>query len=92
MPFINPFKRRDGAVHTAEVLVPLAEGNPPKADADAEKDKGETSSEEKGVSPAPSQYTSLTMEALRAEVESDIATSGHDSSYDRMFVSSWDYY
>lgn len=43
------------------------------------------SSEEKGASPVP-QSGSLTLEALRAEVESDIAASGLDTAYDRTFA------
>lgn len=39
---------------------------------------------ENGVSPVRA-GGSLTIEALRAEVESDISASGHDSTYDRMF-------
>ena len=36
---------------------------------------------------AEPQYAPNTLESLRAEIDADIATSGHDSVYDRMFGS-----
>ena len=85
MVFINPFKKRDPAAHTAEVLIPLADGNPPGENGEMGKREIDSSSnEEKGIVPDAGQYTTLTLEALRAEVESNVATCGHDSSYDRM--------
>lgn len=42
-------------------------------------------SEENGSAGSLPETSHLTIEALRAEVESDVAASGHDSAYDRMW-------
>jgi len=75
MPLLNPFKKH-GTPHYPEVLIPLADGHAP--DAGDEKDAASGNAEG-----SPVHYTNLTLEALRAEVESDIAVSGHDTVYDR---------
>lgn len=75
-----------------EVVVPLAHGSAPKPDDSQDNDSNSglstldrASSQEKGA--AGSRATStLTLEALRAEVEADINASGHDTAYDRMFI------
>lgn len=72
-----------------EVVVPLASGSAPKTQdptndgSDSSLDRA--SLQEKGTSGAHA-GTTLTLEALRAEVESDIAASGHDTVYDRMYT------
>ncbi|KAJ6120418.1 hypothetical protein N7523_004698 [Penicillium sp. IBT 18751x] len=66
-----------------EVVVPLAQGSAPqrpKDESDCSPDRA--SLQEKGVSGTHS-GTTLTLEALRAEVEEGIAATGHDSAYDR---------
>lgn len=68
-----------------EVVVPLAQGSAPqrpKDESDSSPDRA--SLQEKGASGA--RGTTLTLEALRAEIEDDIAATGHDTVYDRMFI------
>lgn len=58
--------------------------DPEKKDNPDEKSDGRSlDRSENGVGPVPVGGP-LTIDALRAEVESDISTSGHDSTYDRM--------
>ena len=80
-----------------EVVVPLANAPAPKnpttdpyaeKKSDSEADSNHThdraSSQEKGVaSSPPPPYSELTLDALRAEVEADVSSSGHDTAYDR---------
>lgn len=72
-----------------EVVVPLASGSAPKiqepAISGSNSSLDRASLQEKGTSGARV-GTTLTLEALRAEVESDIAASGHDTVYDRMYM------
>lgn len=82
-----------------EVVIPLpdprAPENLPAPEPNAEKkpdsdDSSNTSiekadSQEKGVG-APPPYASSALEALRAQVQSEVSVSGHDSVYDRMFI------
>jgi hypothetical protein len=70
-----------------EVVVPLTQGSAPlrpKDESDGSLDRA--SLQEKGVSGVHS-GTTLTIEALRAEVEDSIAATGHDTAYDRTFCS-----
>lgn len=85
----NPFKK--DRQNFPGVVIPLA-GAPAHSPNITEKDDKETksldlaSSSENGA--AGSQIGStLTLEALRAEIESDVAIATHDSAYDRMFFS-----
>lgn len=86
MGLINPFKRDNLTV--PNVVIPLADApaHSPKlsekGDNESNKSLDRAPSSENGASPKHS--TTLTLEALRAEVEADIATATHDSSYDRM--------
>jgi hypothetical protein len=72
-----------------EVVVPLAHGSPPKAndnqDDDSNSGLDRASSQEKGAAGTRAGST-LTLEALRAEVEADIHASGHDTAYDSTFI------
>ena len=72
-----------------EVVVPLASGSAPKIQeatiSGSNSSLDRVSLQEKGTSGAHA-GTTLTLEALRAEVESDIAASGHDTVYDRMYT------
>lgn len=70
-----------------EVVIPLARGSATKTDDSQDNDSNsgleKASSQEKG---AGSETTcTLTLEALRAEIEADITASGHDTAYDRTF-------
>jgi hypothetical protein len=88
----NPFKRHDHDI--PGVVVPLgsapAHFHPaldekklgPDEKADDRSDRAP--SEENGVATSLPDNSHLTLEILRAEVESDISSSGLDSAYDRM--------
>ncbi|KAL2867980.1 putative sugar transporter [Aspergillus lucknowensis] len=96
MPFgINPFSKHDHHEFPG-VVVPLSSApahsksspDPEKKVGPDEKTDGgsldRSSSAENGVGSIHShQEGHLTLEILRAEVENDIAPSGHDSAYDR---------
>ena len=82
--FVNPFAKND-LEDFKHVLVPLSDATRRASDSDGkEKSLEKASSQEDGVSLPPDQYSAMTIEALRAEVESDVAASGHDTAYDRM--------
>ncbi|KAI9037738.1 putative sugar transporter [Aspergillus affinis] len=94
MKLSNPFQRDHH--NFPSVVIPLANApsrsSPSPSPSSVEKKFGPDEkandrsfdhvSSEKGIGPVP-EYTHLTLEVLRAEVESDIAASGHDSAYDR---------
>jgi hypothetical protein len=94
MPFgVNPFTRHDKEEFLG-VVIPLSEAsrfshlNPRTAsgDEDATKDDKKADrvgSEENGAASNP-EYSHQTIEAIRAEVESEVSASGHDTAYDRM--------
>lgn len=83
-PFVNPFAKHD-LEEFQHVLVPLADATRRTSGSDSnEKKLDKVGTEEDGMSLPPDQYSTMTIEALRAEVESDVASSGHDTAYDRM--------
>ncbi|GAT28432.1 sugar transporter [Aspergillus luchuensis] len=67
-----------------EVVIPLADApnTTPQTEKDAESNVNSLDSQEKGAASAP-ESTTLTLEALRAEVDSAVSASGHNSVYDR---------
>ena len=91
--FVNPFKKHDVS-DFENIFIPLAQAQRspsviaahdsklgtkdgfPVADTDAEK-----GSEAAATTEA---YSAYTIEGLRAEIDSDITASGHDTAYDRM--------
>ncbi|QVM09181.1 hypothetical protein D8B26_003846 [Coccidioides posadasii str. Silveira] len=82
MPFfVNPLKKHD-ALEYPGVLIPLAEEQNSQSPA-ADDKKSDESLAERGSIQTSQAGTSLTLEALKAEVESDVAASGHDTAYDR---------
>lgn len=86
MGFANftPFKK--DRQNFPGVVIPLADAPAhPSADSDekAKKSLDRAPSSENGSAGSLGESSHLTLEALRAEVESDISTSGHDSAYDR---------
>ncbi|EAW11404.1 putative sugar transporter [Aspergillus clavatus NRRL 1] len=91
MPFFNPFKKHNHKSFPG-IVIPLASA-PAHAHPDSEKKTGpDETTDASSLDKAPSQEngsasipesSNLTLEALRAEVESDIGASGHDSAYDR---------
>lgn len=87
MGFANftPFKK--DRQNFPGVVIPLADAPAhPSADSDekAKKSLDRAPSSENGSAGSLGESSHLTLETLRAEVESDISTSGHDSAYDRM--------
>lgn len=97
--WVNPFTRHDRQEFLG-VVIPLSQATrfqhlntvtsdsetPGHKAEDAEdKDKlDRVGSEENGAASNP-EYSHQTIEAIRAEVESEISTSGHDTTYDRRF-------
>jgi hypothetical protein len=90
--WINPFKQHDHRGFP-DVLIPLSEAH---RDSQQPRTKGGDPvpgaptldgiiSAENG-STLPPEPNILTFEALRAEVENDLAVSGHDTAYDRKFI------
>ncbi|KAE8379032.1 major facilitator superfamily domain-containing protein [Aspergillus bertholletiae] len=67
-----------------EVVIPLADApnSTPYSEKDTESNVNSLDTQEKGAGSAP-ECSTLTLEALRAEVESSLAAAGHDSVYDR---------
>lgn len=90
----SPFKK--DRQNFPGVVIPLSEapaypsGAPPsekqdKTDAlDASKSLDRAPSSETGSAGSLPDTSYLTIELLRAEIDADISTSGHDSVYDRM--------
>ncbi|CAI7604279.1 unnamed protein product [Penicillium bialowiezense] len=83
----NPFKR--DRQNFPGVVIPLADA-PAHPSQLTEKDDKESSksldrapSSENGVAGSHTSTNHLTLEGLRAEIESDLATASHDSAYDR---------
>ncbi|KAJ5276264.1 hypothetical protein N7524_002417 [Penicillium chrysogenum] len=80
----NPFKKDSPTFPS--VVIPLAQApahSPSeKADKESNRSLDGSSSSENGAA-GSKDSTHLTLEALRAEVESDISTSTNDSAYDR---------
>ncbi|RHZ74868.1 hypothetical protein CDV55_102561 [Aspergillus turcosus] len=95
MPFFNPFHKHD---HTTfhGVVIPLSSAPSharPESPAVEKKGNSNVKTDGSSLNKAPSQENGsaasipecshLTIEALRAEIESDVAASGYDSAYDR---------
>jgi hypothetical protein len=98
MPFFNPFRKHDQTTFHG-VVIPISsapsharpESPAPekKANANLKPDASsldKAPSQENGSAASITERSHLTIESLRAEIESDVATSGHDSAYDRMFL------
>lgn len=92
----NPFKK--DRQNFPGVVIPLVDASAHQKPAvtdekkaelpDANKSLERASSSENGSSGGSvNEPTHRTIESLRAEIEADLATSGHDSVYDRMFFS-----
>jgi hypothetical protein len=83
----NPFKK-DSPIFPS-VVISLADAPAhslaEKADKESNQSLDGSSSSENGAA-GSKDSTHLTLEALRAEVESDVSTSTNDSAYDRMFL------
>lgn len=86
----NPFKK--DRQNFPGVVIPLADApsHPSqlseKDDEESKKSLDRAPSSENGVARSNTSATHLTLEALRAEIESDVSTSTHDSTYDRMYL------
>jgi hypothetical protein len=98
MPFFNPFRKHDQTTFHG-VVIPLSsapsharpespalekKGSPKEKPDDSSLDKAP--SQENGSAASIPERSHLTIESLRAEIESDVAASGHDTAYDRMFL------
>lgn len=93
---MNPFKKHDVS-DFEDVYVPLADAQRHPSVVTAHHEKlgaidGRTSDHaraekdgELGIQ-VGSTYGATTIEGLRAEIDSDIAASGHDTAYDRMWT------
>ena len=86
---MNPFHKHDISEFEG-VYEPFGRGaRHPSVVEDHEKRFGEKSSvadvESDSKEGHDGPYSAYTLEGLRAEIDSDIAASGHDSIYDRMF-------
>jgi hypothetical protein len=85
----NPFKK--DRQNFPGVVIPLADAPAHLTklsetdDKESSKSLDHASSSENGVAGSHTSATHLTLEALRAEIEADLATASHDSTYDRMF-------
>lgn len=81
----NPFKKDSPTF--PNVVIPLADAPAhslsEKADKESNRSLDSASSSENGAA-GSKDSTHLTLEALRAEIESDVSTATHDSAYDRM--------
>ena len=84
--FLNPFRKHDVSDFEG-VFVPLedSERHPSVVAANSEKLGSKRLSDEKesGGQELNKNYNASTIEALRAEIDLDLAASGHDSAYDR---------
>ncbi|KAL8731974.1 MAG: hypothetical protein Q9166_003106 [cf. Caloplaca sp. 2 TL-2023] len=83
--FLNPFRKQDVSNFDG-VYTPLADFQRRPSFVDHKDIKpGELADEKKlDVSPdASNGYSAYTIEGLRAEIELDVAASGHDTAYDR---------
>ncbi|EEP76871.1 conserved hypothetical protein [Uncinocarpus reesii 1704] len=81
MPFfVNPFKKHDAPEYPG-VLIPLAEEQNTQSPVDDDKNLDAGSAEKGSIQ--TTRATTLTIEALRAEIENDVSVSGHESAYDR---------
>lgn len=85
---LTPFKKDRQSF--PGVVIQLAHApahKPAKGDEKDNKSLDRASSSENGSAPSLGETSHLTLEALRAEVEADISTSGQDSAYDRKWQS-----
>ena len=85
---MNPFAKHDVADFT-DVYVPLADAHRNASVVAQHEEKLEKSHSPDGSGgeagrKASHNYSAYTIEGLRAEIESDVAASGHDAVYDRM--------
>ncbi len=82
--FMNPFKKHDVS-DFPDVYVPLADAHRHASVVAQHDEKLEKSSHDGEAGPRPSlSYSAYTIEGLRAEIDTDLAASGHDLVYDRM--------
>ncbi|GIJ99210.1 hypothetical protein Aspvir_001340 [Aspergillus viridinutans] len=95
MPFFNPFLKHDKTTFHG-VVIPISSAPSharPESPALETKGSPNVKADEHSLDKAPSQENGsaasipershLTIEALRAEIESDVAASGHNTAYDR---------
>lgn len=89
--FVNPFRKHD-VREFPDVLVPLRDAprHPLVMQKYEEKGRTGTGSPEKDPERYPTrssdEYSPFTIENLKAEIEEDVAASGHNTTYDRVYL------
>lgn len=83
--FMNPFQKHDISDFT-DVYVPLGQATRHASVVAAHDEKLGTvdGKVDKGLEAGGNDYSAYTIEGLRAEIDLDVAASGHDAAYDRM--------
>lgn len=81
--FTNPFKKHDVS-EFPNVVVPLAQAQRRNSTTSKEKHDDSSRASSDGVHSG----SAMTIEDLRAEIDSDLASGGHDTAYDRKLISS----
>lgn len=80
--FTNPFKKHDVS-EFPNVVIPLAQAHRRNSTASKEKHDDSSRASSDGVQSG----SAMTIEDLRAEIDSDLAAGGHDTAYDRESIS-----
>lgn len=76
--FTNPFKKHDVS-EFPNVVIPLAQAQRRNSTTSKEKTDDSSRASSDGVHSG----SAMTIEDLRAEIDSDLAAGGHDTAYDR---------
>ena len=84
--FFNPFKKHDLA-DFADVYRPLNQSDRKSSIVSVPKKSLDDKDVEDGGEPGA--FAPNSIESLRAEIDADVAASGHDSVYDRMSSLGW---
>lgn len=80
--FTNPFKKHDVS-EFPNVVIPLAQAQRRNSTTSKEKTDDSSRASSDGVHSG----SAMTIEDLRAEIDSDLAAGGHDTAYDRESLS-----
>ena len=80
--FTNPFKKHDVS-EFPNVVIPLAQAQRRNSTTSKEKHDDSSRASSDGVQSG----SAMTIEDLRAEIDSDLAAGGHDTAYDRELIS-----
>ena len=80
--FTNPFQKHDVSEYP-NVVIPLAQAHRRNSTTSKEKHDDSSRASSDGVQSG----SAMTIEDLRAEIDSDLAAGGHDTAYDRESIS-----